>query len=113
MIVSQTIQSLARIAEVVSSGGIIAFRTDTFYGLGADPFNRQAVNRIKELKGREEAKAILVIISDHDQIERFIWQLGKGFGVVANDQQVLIEHRIVSCRQRPHAWNVPFLAADS
>ena len=83
MIVSQTIQSLARIAEVVSSGGIIAFRTDTFYGLGADPFNRQAVNRIKELKGREEAKAILVIISDHDQIERFIVEQSESFESLA------------------------------
>ena len=83
MIVSQTIQSLARIAEVVSSGGIIAFRTDTFYGLGADPFNRQAVNRIKKLKGREEAKAILVIISDHDQIERFIVEQSESFESLA------------------------------
>jgi len=83
VIVSQTIQSLARIAEVVSSGGIIAFRTDTFYGLGADPFNRQAVNRIKKLKGREEAKAILVIISDHDQIERFIVEQSESFESLA------------------------------
>ena len=83
MIVSQTIQSLTRIAEVVFNGGVIAFRTDTFYGLGADPFNRQAVNRIKKLKGREETKPILVTISDHSQIERFIVERSESFESLA------------------------------
>lgn len=59
-------------AEVIARGGVIAFRTDTFYGLGADPLNRSAVQRIKQLKGREADKPILVVISDIDQIERFI-----------------------------------------
>ncbi len=83
MIVSQTIQSLTRIAEVVFNSGVIAFRTDTFYGLGADPFNRQAVNRIKKLKGREETKPILVTISDHSQIERFIVERSESFESLA------------------------------
>jgi len=59
-------------AEIIGRGGVIAFRTDTFYGLGADPFNRAAVNRIKELKGREDRKPILVVIGDFDQVDRFI-----------------------------------------
>ena len=45
MIISQTSESLDRIAQVVANGGVIAFRTDTFYGLGADPFDRAAVQR--------------------------------------------------------------------
>lgn len=51
---------------------MIAFRTDTFYGLGADPFNPSAVDRIKTLKGREEGKPILIVVSDENQIERFV-----------------------------------------
>jgi len=81
--VSQTIQSLAQIAEVVFGGGVIAFRTDTFYGLGADPFNREAVKRIKKLKEREGTKPILVIISDQDQIERFIVERSESFESLA------------------------------
>ena len=69
--------------EVVFSGGVIAFRTDTFYGLGADPFNREAVKRIKKLKGREGTKPILVIISDQDQIERFIVEQSESFESLA------------------------------
>jgi L-threonylcarbamoyladenylate synthase len=59
-------------SEVISSGGVIAFRTDTFYGLGADPFNQAAVTRIRELKGREDNKPILLLISDLDQVHRLL-----------------------------------------
>jgi len=68
---------------VVSGGGIIAFRTDTLYGLGADPFNREAVRRIKQLKGREENKPILIVISDYDQLHRFIDHVSPAFELLA------------------------------
>lgn len=59
-------------AQIILAGGVIAFRTDTFYGLGADPLNDDAVNKIKELKGREEGKPILLLISDIDHADRFV-----------------------------------------
>ena len=34
--------------KVLKGGGIIAFPTDTFYGLGADPYNKNAVNKIDQ-----------------------------------------------------------------
>ena len=71
--------STDRAAEIVARGGVIAFRTDTFYGLGADPFNRKAVARIKQLKGREENKPILIVVSDHDQVSRFIDKTSPAF----------------------------------
>src|SRR5258707_5944358 len=83
MILAQEELSLDQLAEVISRGGIIAFRTDTFYGLGADPFNREAVRRIKQLKGREENKPILIIISDYDQLHRFIDDVSPGFELLA------------------------------
>ena len=42
-----------RAAAHVARGGVLAFRTDTFYGLGADPFNADALERINALKGRD------------------------------------------------------------
>ena len=70
-------------AKIIARGGIIAFRTDTFYGLGADPFNREALQRIKQLKGREASKPILVVISDIDQIERFVSERSPAFDLLA------------------------------
>ena len=65
-------ETRARASAIISTGGVIAFRTDTFYGLGADPLNASAVRKIKELKGREDNKPILLLISEIDQIDRFI-----------------------------------------
>ena len=70
-------------AEVVANGGVIAFRTDTFYGLGADPFNAAAVARIRELKGRDENKPVLLLVSDAAFVERVIAERSEVFARAA------------------------------
>lgn len=70
-------------ARVVRDGGVIAFRTDTFYGLGVDPFNRQALQKIKDLKGGEEKKPILIVISDAVEADRFITERSSLFEIVS------------------------------
>ena len=72
MIVAYNKSAVHEAADIIARGGVIAFRTDTFYGLGANPFNVAAVRRIKELKGREDSKPILILISDSDQVQRFM-----------------------------------------
>lgn len=79
MVISYTVEALSRITNVITRGGVIAFRTDTFYGLGADPFNQSALQKIKQLKGREDRKPILVLISDREQIARLISKRSKTF----------------------------------
>src|SRR6266851_6878539 len=84
MIRSDSESTRAEAARIVSTGGLIAFRTDTFYGLGADPLNRPALQTIRELKGREENKPILILISDMDQLDRFVGEESGIFGLIAN-----------------------------
>jgi L-threonylcarbamoyladenylate synthase len=60
-----------RAAAHVAGGGLVAFRTDTFYGLGADPFNLEALERINALKGRD-GKPILVLFSDAGGLTRLV-----------------------------------------
>jgi len=55
--------ALEQILSFLHAGGVIAFPTDTAYGLGADPFNETAVRRIFEIKGRPEAKPILLLVN--------------------------------------------------
>ena len=83
MIICQTPESYSQIASAIRNGGVIAFRTDTFYGLGADPFNRAAVQKIKQLKGREGDQPILVVISDRELISRFIAEPSPAFHLLA------------------------------
>jgi len=52
------------IVDVLRRGGVIAFPTDTFYGLGSDCFSPTAVKRIYNLKKRKEKKPLPVLISD-------------------------------------------------
>jgi len=59
-------------AALIKAGGVIGFRTDTFYGLGADPFNREALRSLLALKGREDGKPILVVISEREEAGRFV-----------------------------------------
>lgn len=71
-------EARSRAAEVVRRGRLLAFRTDTFYGVGADPFNPAALRRIDELKGRE-GKPILVLVSDRAWAERLTESRGPAF----------------------------------
>jgi L-threonylcarbamoyladenylate synthase len=83
MILPDTEQTRIQAAEVIQHGGVIAFRTDTFYGLGADPLNHSAVAKIKQLKGREESKPILVLIADARDVVRFVIHRTTAFDRVA------------------------------
>lgn len=54
---------------VIRNGGIVAFPTETYYGLAVDPFNESAVSRLFALKKRPQAKPLLTLISDVRQLE--------------------------------------------
>ena len=71
-----------RAARTIAAGGLIAFRTDTFYGLGADPFNPPAIRQIVDLKGRD-GKPILLLIADPEEADRFIVEQDAQFKLLA------------------------------
>jgi len=73
------IDELLPAVSAIAAGGLVAFPTDTFYGLGADPLNALAVRRIFELKGREEGKPILVLISDVELVSSFLINTSRSF----------------------------------
>ena len=60
---------IARAAERVCAGGVIVYPTETVYGLGADPFNVDALDRIFAIKGREAGKALLLLIRGQEDLD--------------------------------------------
>ena len=58
--------------KVLKTGGIIAFPTDTFYGLGVNPYNRIAVDKIYEIKGRDPKKPLLLLIDSVTKLENLV-----------------------------------------
>ncbi len=55
---------LQRAAEVVKEGGIIAYPTDTVYGIGADPLNSNAIQRVFEIKQRDAKRGFPILVPD-------------------------------------------------
>jgi L-threonylcarbamoyladenylate synthase len=64
-------EAFARCVEVIKAGGVIAYPTDTFYGLGADPRNARAVSKVFEIKGRGADQPILLLL--HDRTDVTAW----------------------------------------
>jgi len=59
---------IARAAAILEAGGIIAYPTETFYGLGADAANEDAIRKIFAIKGRNFHNPISVIISEEKNL---------------------------------------------
>ncbi len=57
-------KSIARAVELLRSGGVVAFPTETLYGLGCSAANRNAVERIFRIKGRGEDKPLPLVVAD-------------------------------------------------
>jgi L-threonylcarbamoyladenylate synthase len=70
-------------ASHVKAGNLIAFRTDTFYGIGADPCNQNALQKLLALKGRVDGKPILLVISEMSEVTKFNARRGKLFDMLS------------------------------
>ena len=63
---------IAEAAEEIKNGNVIAFPTETVYGLGANALSKEAVKKIFEIKGRPSDNPLIVHISSINQIERLV-----------------------------------------
>ncbi|OGM20760.1 threonylcarbamoyl-AMP synthase [Candidatus Woesebacteria bacterium RIFCSPHIGHO2_01_FULL_38_9] len=64
---------LRKAADILKSGGLVVYPTDTTYGLGANALDEKAVRKIYELKGREFSKPTHVIVRDWKMIEKLTY----------------------------------------
>ena len=72
-------QSVATLKD----GGIIAFPTDTVYGVGVDPFQPDAVRKLYQIKGRPIDKPIPILVGSIDDVERVAQNLPPTFSRLA------------------------------
>jgi len=61
-------KDLNRAVAVLNGGGVVAFPTETYYGLAVDPLNPLALNHLFSLKQREISKPILALVDDRESI---------------------------------------------
>ena len=77
--------SMKELGAIIASGGLVAFPTETVYGLGADAYNDDAVKKIYEAKGRPSDNPLIVHFADVDSIKDAVVELSE-------DAKILFSH---------------------
>lgn len=65
-------ETIFEAADVLREGGIVAFPTETVYGLGAAANNQKAVERVFEVKGRPQDNPLIVHVDHPDTVKQFV-----------------------------------------
>lgn len=63
--------NVARAAELIRSGGVVAYPTETVFGLGADPKDEDALRFLFDIKGRPADQPVLLLIADLQDVTLF------------------------------------------
>jgi L-threonylcarbamoyladenylate synthase len=66
------VHAINEAAAALQGGGLVAFPTETVYGLGVDPFNAEAVERLFEAKGRPAEKGLILHLGDIEQLDDLV-----------------------------------------
>jgi L-threonylcarbamoyladenylate synthase len=85
---------LQHAAQICRTGGIIAYPTESVYGLGCDPLNEASVYRILELKQRRVEKGLILLTDKLDKLLPFI-------DISVQQQKQLLQHQ-----DKPTTWLV-------
>ena len=68
--------AIKRALELIRSGKLVAFPTDTVYGLGAQAFSLQAIQKLFQVKNREPNRAIPILLGGLDQLDLVTVSMG-------------------------------------
>ena len=69
---SSTIESAA---QVIKDGGVILYPTDTVWGLGCDATNPKAVEKIFNIKQRDEKKSLVILVANLDMLAKYVKEI--------------------------------------
>lgn len=87
---------VSQAAKAIRNGGVIAYPTEAVWGLGCDPWNRQAVYRILEIKQRPVEKGVILIGSSENQFTSLLASLSP-------EERA----RLKSTWPGPYTWLIP------
>ncbi len=64
-------RTVERAVKVLEDGGLLAYPTDTYYGIGCDLFSKRAIERLYQLKGRDRRKPFSFLCPDLSDVSRY------------------------------------------
>ena len=91
-----TLDVLETACALLKSGKVISYPTEAVWGLGCDPYNEMAVNRLLALKNREVSKGLILVAANLDQISSLIEPLDE-------DQKTILKRSWPG----PTTWLIP------
>lgn len=65
-------EEIEKALKVLQEGGIILYPTDTIWGIGCDACNPEAVDKIFKLKGRNEAKSMIILLDTENKLPSYV-----------------------------------------
>lgn len=83
-------------ARILQQGGVIAYPTEAVWGLGCDPRNRAAVEKLLQLKQRPWQKGLILIAADFSQLADFVEPLEKN-----------LQNQLFAQQDKPITWLLP------
>lgn len=84
--------NLRQAVAAIRAGGIVAYATEAVFGLGCDPRNRRAVDRLRRIKQRSLRKGFILIAANSGQLAPYVWA---------------IPPQALATWPGPHTWLVP------
>jgi L-threonylcarbamoyladenylate synthase len=68
-------QDIKNAVETLRRGGVILYPTDTVWGIGCDATNAEAVQRVYEIKQRDDSKALICLVDSDARLQRYVRQV--------------------------------------
>lgn len=65
-------EGIEKASQIVSRGGIVIFPTDTVYGIGCNPYNKEAVEKIYKIKSRDIMKSVPILTYSIETAEKIV-----------------------------------------
>jgi L-threonylcarbamoyladenylate synthase len=82
-------EDIKQCVEVLRAGGIILYPTDTIWGIGCDATNKQAVEKVYQLKQRFDNQKMLVLVHNDAMVERYV------------DDAPEVAFQLIECAEKP------------
>src|SRR4029078_7976110 len=86
-----------QVRHVLERGGRVAIPTETFYGLGVNPFDQTALERLSAVKGRSDGKPILVLVSSPRDLASFVEHVQDPAAVLVDEFRAGALNLLFSC----------------
>ena len=72
--------------EILQSGGVILYPTDTIWGIGCDATNKKSINRVYKIKNRPKNKPLILLVNNMEMLLKYVQKIPKEISKILKTQ---------------------------